>query len=418
MFLGARSIIISIFLLWLFSSLNSALFPEATSYTYVRFVVIFVALIMSFHQLPIKILEKNMKVFFWIFILTLFILIQSFFKNQFVDVSILKIINWSALTILLMNCWMKIDKKEFYRLSKNIFYFFTLIIISSLFLIKSKFGYVLNIDLFQGILIHPQIFAIVLAIFGVMLFAGFPYKFNSIILNLSLGALVFYMLILTNSRTGILGFSLAIFISLLINPTFDNIKKKYTNTAKIFYLLSLIVLPFFIIIIFELNNFANIDFLQNIITKSGNTEETFLIDAYLDSRGYIFEKSYDNIKVNFFSGIGFGIGSDLETFRVSRDPFFGIPYGAAIEKGNILIAILEELGIFGLSIFILFLLRCFLNLCDSSFKALPMFSVIFLLNLGEYSFFSTGGVGSLIMIFFTLSISKKNFARTMVDRYF
>jgi len=364
---------------------------------------------MSFHQLPIEILKKNMKVFFWIFIFTLYILIQSFFKNQLAEISIFKIINWSALIILLMNCWMKIDKKEFYRLSKNIFYFFTLIIISSLFLIKSKFGYIQNIDLFQGILMHPQTFGIAIAIFGLIIFTGFPYKFNSIILNLSLGLLVFCMLILSNSRTGILAFSLAIIIGLLINPTFDNIKKKYTNTSKIFYLLSLIVIPFFIIIIFKFSNFANIDFLQNIITKSGNTEETFLIDAYLDSRGHIFEKSYDNIKVNFFSGIGFGIGSDLETFRVARDPFFGIPYSAPIEKGNIFIAILEELGVFGLLIFIFFQFKCFLNLCDSSFKALPMFSIILFLNLGEYSFFSTGGVGNLLMIFFTLSISKKNF---------
>ena len=140
-----------------------------------------------------------------------------------------------------------------------------------------------------------------------------------------------------------------------------------------------------IILIFQLNNILNIQFIQDVITKSGHTDEKLLIDAYLRSRGQIFFSSFDNIMNNFWSGIGFGIGSNLETFIVLRDPFFGIPYFGAVEKGLIFVAILEEIGIFGLIVFMVFILSCFL-IYESGFKSLPLFSLIIILNLERVLF--------------------------------
>ena len=407
-FLGPRSIIISIFLLWLFYSLNTPLFPiNSGAYSFTRFLIIFLALILSFHKLPKKSIYQNIKIYSSLILFILFVVIQSSFKSPFVEVSILKIATWSSLFILLMNCWSKIDKEEFYLLSKNIFSFFALITISSLFLVKNEFGYIQNAELFQGILHHPQLFAIVMSVFGLMIITGFPYRFSSQFVNLLLLAIVIYLLILSNGRTGILALFLSTFIYVLVNPTFDHIKRQYTNTSKFIFFLSLVVLPFFIIMVFHLNNSLNLDFLKNIITKSGATDEKLLIGAYLESRGDLLFQIYNNIVDNFWSGIGFGIGSDLDKFVVLRDPFFNLPYFGAVEKGMIFLAVLEETGIFGFLFFILFLFSCFFNLCEAGFKSLPLFSLILLLNLGENSFFSTGGVGGLLLVFFTLSISKK-----------
>lgn len=408
-FFGPRSIIISIVLLWLFYSLNTPLFPTNSNvYSFIRFVIIFLALILSFHHLPKKHIKKNYKLYSSLSLFVIFVLVQSYFKSPFIEVSILKIITWCSLFVALLNCWSRINEKEFYELSKNIFTFFALITISSLFLIKSKYGYVQNIDLFQGVLHHPQLFAIVMSIFGLMIITGFPYRFNSTIGNILLFAIVIFLLFLSNGRTGILALFVSTIIYLLVNPTFDHIKKKYTNTSKFVFFVSLIVLPFFVILIFQLNNYFNLNILENIITKSGITENKLLVTAYLESRGDLLFDGYKNIIDNFWSGIGFGISSNLETFVVLRDPFFNIPYFGAVEKGMLFLAVLEETGIFGFLIFVFFLFCCFFNLCEAGFKSLPLFSIILLLNLGENSFFSTGGVGSLLLIFFTLSISKKS----------
>ncbi len=407
-FLGPRAIILSIFLLWLFYSLNSPLFPDqGYMYGFVRFIIIFLALILSFDLLPKNIIKRNFKVYFWLLIFVLFVFLQSFFNSPFIEVSILKILTWCSLFVLLMNCWSKIDKEEFYMLTKDLFFFFLLITISSLFLVNSHYGYVQNYALFQGILHHPQLFAIVMSLFSLMIITGFPYKLHLNIVNFLITIVALYLLFLSNGRTGILSLFLALNIYFLINPTFDHFRKKYTNTSKFIYFFLLSTLPFLIILIFQMNNILNIQFIQDVITKSGNTNEKLLIDAYLESRGQIFFSSFDNIINNFWSGIGFGIGSNLETFIVLRDPFFGIPYFGAVEKGLIFVAILEEIGIFGLIVFMVFILSCFFNLCESGFKSLPLFSLIIILNFGESTFFSTGGVGSLLLIFFTLSISKK-----------
>ena len=179
--------------------------------------------------------------------------------------------------------------------------------------------------------------------------------------------------------------SLLITSSSSFDSSFDDIKEAFSS-------------PFFFMHNFE--KLSKIFDIKNILLVFIKRRKKFF-------RFFENFSSFDNIMNNFWSGIGFGIGSNLETFIVLRDPFFGIPYFGAVEKGLIFVAILEEIGIFGLIVFMVFILSCFFNLCESGFKSLPLFSLIIILNFGESTFFSTGGVGSLLLIFFTLSISKK-----------
>jgi hypothetical protein len=302
---------------------------------------------------------------------------------------------------LLINSWTKISQKEFNQLIKNIFWIFIGIGFFSLLIINSKFGYIRNIEHFQGLINHPQHFAIMLVIFMTMILTGFPYKLYSRKIRLLILLPLAYMLFLTNSRTGIITFLYIYLTYLMINPTFDNIRKKYTNSTQLIFLVSILIVAFLIINFFEINKYLQIEFIQNIITKSTINQNQSLFDNYYNSRGIIFDESFVNIKNNLWSGIGFGIGSDLEQFylKIKSDPILGIPYSAPIEKGNLFIAIFEELGVFGLTLFILFLVICYLNIYKGSFRGLPIFCAIILLNLGEFIFFSSGGAGSLCLIF-------------------
>ena len=406
-FFGPRSIISSIFLYWLFSSLNPAIFPDANAYRFIRFIIFFFALILSFNSLSKIDVKKNTNIYFFFIIFVMFVLVHSIFKSPFITISILKVLSSASLFILLLNSWIKIDENQLDELIKNFFWIFIGVSVCSFFIIGSKLGYIRNPRYFQGILDHPQHFSIMLVIFTTMICTGFPYKFYSIKILLAVSIPLLYMLFLTNSRTGILSITFVYLIHLLINPTFDKIRKTYTKSTQAIFFLSLIVSIFTVFIFFQANKYFPIEFISDFITKSSNVENKTLFGSYVESRGIVLNKSIINIENNFWGGNGFGIGSDLDNFFVTRDPIFGIPISAPIEKGNLFIAILEELGVFGFAIFILFLFVCFLNIFKGSFRGLPMFCVIILLNFGEYVFFSTGGAGSLICIFFTASILKK-----------
>ena len=197
----------------------------------------------------------------------------------------------------------------------------------------------------------------------------------------------------------------------MIDPTFDNIRKKYTNTTKLIFLFSILVMPLLILSFFQINTYLQVELIQNFITKSSDIQYQSLFENYGVSRGIILGESIINIKNNLLSGIGFGIGSDLNDFylKIKSEPIFGIPYSAPIEKGNLFIAVFEELGAFGFILFILFLFICYLNIYKGSFRGLPMFCAIILLNLGEFTFFSPGSVGGLCLIFFTLVVVRKEF---------
>ena len=67
----------------------------------------------------------------------------------------------------------------------------------------------------------------------------------------------------------------------------------------------------------------------------------------------------DNINKNFTTGIGFGIPSSLSAANIQLDPIFNLPIGMSVEKGSVYIAILEELGIFGFILFVLWIFILF-----------------------------------------------------------
>ena len=73
---------------------------------------------------------------------------------------------------------------------------------------------------------------------------------------------------------------------LMINPTFDNIRKKYTNSTQLIFLVSILIVAFLIINFFEINKYLQIEFIQNIITKS-TINQNHLNAAGITHGGYL-----------------------------------------------------------------------------------------------------------------------------------
>ena len=411
-FFGIREIIISLLLTWLFSCLNTGIFPPTYSGNILRYLVILAAFISSFNNLKLRSVIFNKNLYLASIILFIFLLFHSIFISKIPELSILKSISWLLFFILSINCWSNLNEDDLSRLLKNIFFIFTTIVLLSLFFIKSKIGYLKNNEGFQGILNHPQLFGMVMSLFGIFILTSFKKKIFTSFFYFTIFVIVILFLILSESRTAIFAFLGSYIILLISNYFFDKKNRKYTNSLILIIVLAPLLVFISIYSLFILNSIFDIIILDNILTKSGRSDNVeSLFEIYSESRGNLVLDSYNNIIKNFWTGIGFGIASDHENMKIYKDVLFDIPFSAPMEKGVFYVAIFEEIGVIGIIILLFFLTICLISIMSSRSNYLPLFSIILLLNFGESTFFSTGGAGGLLLIFFSLSITRKVFIK-------
>jgi hypothetical protein len=111
------------------------------------------------------------------------------------------------------------------------------------------------------------------------------------------------------------------------------------------------------------------------------------------SRSVLYLPMIDNIAENLVGGIGFGIASVPSSMNIIRDPIFGFPISASIEKGVLPLAVFEEIGFLGFSIWVLWIIVIIYQAIKVGAIALTVILVVLLLNLGESVLFSVGGMG-------------------------
>lgn len=404
-FLGRPGIIFSIFFLWLFSALNGALVPQASYSGLLRYLILFNCFIASILNFLKNDSFKNFFITISTFLFILFIIAHSIFFSLIVEVSILKSISWFTVFILLLSTWSSLDEKNINFILKNLIGIISVITLLSIPFLFSDVGFIKNSHGFQGIIAHPQTFGCLMAIFTCLLVNQTKVQINSIF-QLVMILISIYFIIESESRTALLsliGFTLT---SIIINPTFNKKYNHYSLNLLIIFPLTILIIPLVFHSLYLIDLFFGMELMVDFFNKRNNTDGIF--NAFMESRGFLIQKSLDNINSNLYSGIGFGIASDIDNQIIYRDPFFGIPYGAPFEKGFFYTGVLEELGLFGFIFFLFWLFCCFLSSTLSGSKSIPLFVFIILMNFGEASLFSVGGIGGLLIIFFTLSIAKRN----------
>ena len=155
---GRQQIILALFLLWLFSMLNSELVPSANYSSFSKFITIltcFFSILIRFNFVKID------KIILFTFGLGFFLIVHGYFFSQIPAISILKALNWTTVIIILLLTWNEMNFYEREK-TKNLITTFLLIIvlISLAFLLFSDFGYELNSRYFQGILNHSMSFGL------------------------------------------------------------------------------------------------------------------------------------------------------------------------------------------------------------------------------------------------------------------
>lgn len=152
------------------------------------------------------------------------------------------------------------------------------------------------------------------------------------------------------------------------------------------------------------------DKVKRFVVKYGNKDEAVVMttENVMHSRQAKLDQGIENWRKSPFVGNGFQVREDMKGFKVSS---IGSILSAPVEKSVWVTAILEEGGVAGFAIFVIFLLVAFPTLIKrKAYIGGTMFFALVCSNLGEFTIFSMSGGGGMqwgmVFIGFILDIQR------------
>ena len=405
--LGRAQAVQALFLSFFFTMINPGVAPEASWAGLARYIILISAMLSVWLRHFRGGRGNTFRIDRLIFVTILLgvgISIHSILFSPIRDVSLLKSISWTIAFSTLFSAWTGLSKEDQYRIERQIFFGLILIMLASTPLLLSDLGYLRNGRGFQGLLNHPQAFGIVMAPLTAWLASQLLFKTHSKWYLVIFFCLGIFFVFLSEARTAGLSLALGMCMSLITGrwlaqrPWRDflpGLRSKGVQTGLALALLGTIAaIP-------QFSPYIGDYFMKN-------TDNTSLVDLYEGSRGSKITEMWKNIEGNIWRGIGFGIASNPYEMEVARDPVLGLPTGAAVEKGVMLLAVWEELGLIGLvSVLAWLWLVVRRAAVRGGFPALSVCLTILFINFGEAVLFSPGGVGMLLLILIAWAASGK-----------
>jgi hypothetical protein len=405
---GHGRIIIGLFFLWFFVMINPGVASLNSSVSIGKYLVVaccMASVVLRASFIKGQFLVSNGLLF--LLILTLFVVIHSLGVSDHKLVSILKAGFWGSVMLVLVSAWSNLSRIEQEKVLKNIFLSLIVLSICSVPFLFHPLGFLANGSGFQGLLNQPQVFGVTMSLTAAFVFSQILSKRN----NFGFWLLfLFLLLMIVLSEARIAGVALVFSILLSIFWWSISLTKSTSQEFKGVNSISSIIIFIFGVsfLVFYAQEVSQI--LLNYIEKGGRDGDiNGLADAYMESRGFLVARMVANILENPWFGIGFGVDSaHPDQFEVIRDPVFGLPLSAPVEKGVLPLVVIEELGVLlGIIIFVwLFLIAE--KSRKLGFHSLVLVFTIYLVNMGEAMMFSPGGMGLLVMIFISYVIAGKS----------
>ncbi len=394
---GRAQAIQALVMSWLLTNISPGLAPSASMAGLLRFAILICAAMSIFLHGGWSLHRRRARTFFYTTIwLGLFIIFHSLVFSPYPDVSILKALSWSLAMATIIVAWQGLSEHARKKVSLQIFGGLIVILVVSLPLSLHPLGYLRNGSGFQGILNNPQVFGPVMALLGTWAVAQMLSQKKPGWWLVTLTGACIVMIMMSEARTAGLSLILGIGTSLLLSPFFANVSltrmapglrsPRIWSIGGIALLVGIVAAP---LIGQQLHHY---------LTKSGRAEVGGLLEAYEDSRGVLMAPMIRNISEHPMTGIGFGVESISGTMIVRRDPVFGIPLAASIEKGVTPLAVLEELGIPGAIFVAAWLVMLLKGGARSGLAPFAVCLTVLFLNLGEATLFSPGGAGLLYLV--------------------
>jgi len=392
---GRAQALQALVLSWLFSMLSSAIAPQASMASSGRYAALTAAAIsMVIHKPAVSSLRTGTPLVQATLLLGAFFVGHALFFSSVADVSVLKGVSWTLAMTTAIAGWSGVSEHWRELLRQQLFGGLVVVLVISLPLLVMRDGYLVNGTGFQGIFLHPQSFGLTMALLGAwattrMVALRRPPWSLVLLSSLCLG-----LVALSEARTAALALVLGVAAAVVATPALSGrpllslmpgLRRARVQIVMGLSLVGLIIAWFFVA-----------DRAQAFIAKGSGTEG--LVEAYQISRGGLMEGMRENIREHPWQGIGFGVASLPELMIVERDPILDLPTGAAIEKGVMPMAVLEEVGLLGL-LFVTTWLWIMLKHCArAGVGPMGVLIVVLVLNMGEFSLFSPGGVGLIEMI--------------------
>jgi O-antigen ligase len=270
---------------------------------------------------------------------------------------------------------------------------FLVVIVGSLPLYWSDAGYARNQRGFQGLLDHPQAYGIFLAAAfawfgGNLLERLYGWRRHGSGWNLAaMVALTGALLVATESRTALIAVALGALSAHLVWARLFSRPRAGVAALLIGILLGTAAA------VYPVREVA-----LDVLLKWDR--EVDLTGALVASRGALVAQSWENFRREPWLGIGFGRGSVPGlSERVADDRVLGVPVTAPVEKGFLLSALLEETGVVGTFIFLMFLGLLLLRIArQATFAAAWMAMAAVCVNIGEAVLTSPGGMGLFVWL--------------------
>lgn len=392
---GRREAILALALSWLFTMLSPGLAPAATLGAVGRYAVIFAAaasVCLRFRPALYQMGQK--RIIFFTLLLGVFLLLHSIFFSAMPDVSALKVVSWTVTVATLLAAWGGLSQSQSQQTIDLLFGWLTMVMLVSLPLLVLPIGYLRNGQGFQGVLGHPQAFGPTMSLLGIWLALGLLAQGRPHWHRVLTACLCIVLVIMSEARTA----GLALLGGLVCAMLFAILHSRASVVSLYPGLRSPRVISALFLAVFMAVAFAPRVAEKMDMYISKRTEVDGVMAAYDRSRGRLINEMWANISKSPLTGIGFGIASNPQGMRISRDAIFDLPVGASIEKGVLPLAVVEEVGLFGLLAVLLWGWGVFRRALKGGGLPVGLLGTILLLNLGESTFFSVGGMGMLSMV--------------------
>ena len=395
--LGRAQAVQALALSWLFSMINPGIAAEATQGAVGRYAVLLAAAASVFlrswrFRNRIKVRPATLATL----LLGLLFVAHSWFFSPMVDVSVLKAVSWALAMGTLIAAWAGLSADERETVAQFIFGGLVVVMLVSLPLLPLPVGYLRNGTGFQGVLNHPQAFGPTMALLGAWAAGHLLGVKRPPWLMVALAGTCLVLVVLSETRTAGLALIFGVGIAILLTPrlaglpvrvALPGLRSKRTLSVVALALAGVVVAG------------AQLEsVVTNFIAKSGRADATTLLDAYEGSRGKKIDEMWANITTKPLQGVGFGIASDPLEMDVERDPILGLPVSAAVEKGVLPVAVLEEVGLVGFLAVALWVFMLMRRSARGGLVPVTVGLTALLMNMGEATLFSPGGMGLLSLI--------------------
>ncbi len=248
-----------------------------------------------------------------------------------------------------------------------------LICFGSIILIGSSIGYLRTGYAFQGLFNHPNVYGTILAVF----ISGYLYKCKHLsLLNIAVIGYTIFLAIQSGSRTGMLSIVLVVLIYML------------TLKTKLHLKIFLIVITCGAVVLLLVSDNSVITFITDFMYKGNKSN-------LLYSRENQIQRNIDRFLASPLFGTGFNVPftPGLRSTQFSFD--------VVTENGNLILALLGDVGIIGLILFIVaytYIYRLGKGVVST------IFFIPFIASMGEMSFFSTNNFAIVFYMYLAVYV--------------